>query len=788
MSNQAASWTVHDTRHAAGAIDDNLEALLKVVDEPDNDEMYARHEPFVARAGGGGYTKATQVFVSPSPLTPAEIGGTPVKDPMESFNAWARGQTPTSNRNSPTPTGGFMGVARQAPNTGNGAANRHLNMNGGVAGTPAKLGATPTRGPGLEAIQEHRRQLLQQMEELEMQELELRNRQNGNGYNNQSDSSNLFSVQSRQPFSQGLNPFAASFGAPTPSQPQMTAESIRGRVYETAKDQHGCRFLQRALDSNYDRDMAQVIMSEIVPYVPELMTDQYANFLVQKLFDMMPHDVRFSVAKVAAPQMPMIALTPHGTFSVQKLIETITTREEMLVVRDALSADVVRLVVDVHGNHVIQKVLQRFDHPDKQFIYDAVSTDCASIAMNKQGCCVLQRCLEYASPEQHKALVSTILDAALDVVEDPYGNYVVQYVLESDEVEINDRIGLMFLPAISRLAINKFSSNVMERVLRRTSQHVKDKYCEALCDLNTATRLLSDDYGNYVVQTALTTGSPQHVETLTQTIRPVLHTIRNAPYAKKLEAKMDMIGRKKFSPTGGGGRGGQSGYRNFPSASAMPFSPMGGPIPQHMGGGMERNMMPPMMDASVGPLTPYAQAPMQHRPSSNIPMMTAAQRTAIDAAMVDAIGGNGSQQPAMQGATGGGGNFANNGSYQSNGGAAGGGGGNNGSGAQYQQPSKYTATSQMMPSAPHSNASNIQGGPNSHNNSGNTYNSRFTDGNASGPAHAGGGYQQGPNQQGGNGGAGNNGQHNYSNGMNGSNNNYHGNGGNGRGANRGRRF
>jgi hypothetical protein len=116
--------------------------------------------------------------------------------------------------------------------------------------------------------------------------------------------------------------------------------------------------------------------------------------------------------------MPQIALTAHGTFSVQKLIETITTREEMVVVRDALSGDVVQLVMDVHGNHVIQKVLQRFDHPDKQFIYDAVAMDCVNIAMNKQGCCVLQRCLEFASPEQHASLVTTVLDSALNPLEE----------------------------------------------------------------------------------------------------------------------------------------------------------------------------------------------------------------------------------------------------------------------------------------------------------------------------------------------------------------------------------
>jgi len=656
------SWTVQQedttpTRerrqggHHNDSHDSDLEELLQqVVDDDENEDMRpARTNPF-----------------SPAPLTPGELA-TPIKgqgDPLDNFNTWMRGQTPNSNRASPTPTGSnylvsggntpASGTRGPHPGYGSNASMTTPSKNGGrwdVDSPSAQQRGMPPKD--LHLIKEQQRLLRQEMEKLQMAEMELcggRQSPSGHGGMNQQNMPGYMSEYEMA--NGGLNPFAASFGNPTHQ--HLTAENIRGRVYETAKDQHGCRFLQRALDSNYDSDIAHVIMNEIVPYVPELMTDQYANFLVQKLFDIMPHDVRFNVAKVAAPQMPQIALTAHGTFSVQKLIETITTREEMVVVRDALSGDVVQLVMDVHGNHVIQKVLQRFDHPDKQFIYDAVAMDCVNIAMNKQGCCVLQRCLEFASPEQHASLVTTVLDSALNIVQDPFGNYVLQYVLETDDVSVNDRIGYLFLGHLIALGVNKFSSNVLEKVLRRSSQALKDKYCEGLSDPQTAARLVSDDFGNYVVQTALTTGSPGAVDGLVQTIRPLMHMIRNAPYAKKLESKLEIIAKKgqmggmhkgggpmspnrmygnaqrpQVMPHYGNDSGSNSGGSpmNFTeyNANAQPFLPQGRGMPPSNSASSFSN---PSL-ASIGSPSPHArqhqqqQQQQQHAPNGNVSVAVA---------------------------------------------------------------------------------------------------------------------------------------------------------------------
>lgn len=62
-------------------------------------------------------------------------------------------------------------------------------------------------------------------------------------------------------------------------------------------------------------------------------------------------------------------------------------------------------------------------------------------------------------------MVDEIINNALTLVQDPYGNYVVQYVLELGDAQFSDRLIRQFIGHMSGLSVQKYSSNVMEKVI-----------------------------------------------------------------------------------------------------------------------------------------------------------------------------------------------------------------------------------------------------------------------------------------------------------------------------------
>uniref|UniRef100_A0A0A9WRZ5 PUM-HD domain-containing protein n=1 Tax=Lygus hesperus TaxID=30085 RepID=A0A0A9WRZ5_LYGHE len=103
----------------------------------------------------------------------------------------------------------------------------------------------------------------------------------------------------------------------------------------------------------------QRILNAIEPVLHEVMSDAYGNFLVQKLFEVAPRAERLRLFASPSLQQNLchVAASPHGTFAVQRLIETLRNEQEEYVVFAALQHNLLQLLTNVNGGHVLYKMM-----------------------------------------------------------------------------------------------------------------------------------------------------------------------------------------------------------------------------------------------------------------------------------------------------------------------------------------------------------------------------------------------------------------------------------------------
>ncbi|EMD87334.1 hypothetical protein COCC4DRAFT_134433 [Bipolaris maydis ATCC 48331] len=311
----------------------------------------------------------------------------------------------------------------------------------------------------------------------------------------------------------------------------------RQEIYSLCKDQHGCRFLQKKLEER-NAENIQIIFDETAPHVVELMTDPFGNYLCQKLLEFCNDEQRNILVRNAAPAMVQIAFNQHGTRALQKMIEFISTDDQTQMIIRALSGQVVDLIQDLNGNHVIQKCLNHLKSPDAQFIFDAVGEHCITVGTHRHGCCVLQRCIDHASGFQKVDLIRKITAHSFHLVQDPFGNYVVQYILDLNDASFTTPMCQGFQGKICELSKQKFSSNVIEKCIRCAEPHVKGMMIEELLDVEQLEQLMRDSYGNYVIQTALEFAPAELCVHLIEAMRPILPSIRQTPYGRRIMSKV----------------------------------------------------------------------------------------------------------------------------------------------------------------------------------------------------------------------------------------------------------
>ncbi|XP_044506257.1 pumilio homolog 12-like isoform X2 [Mangifera indica] len=184
-------------------------------------------------------------------------------------------------------------------------------------------------------------------------------------------------------------------------------DEVTGKIYFMAKDQHGCRFLQRKISEGTSEDTEKIFL-EIIDHVVELMTDPFGNYLVQKMLEVCNEDQRMQILLAItrkAGDLVRISCDMHGTRAVQKVIETLKSPEQFSLVVFSLKPGIVTLIKNMNGNHVAQRCLLYLQSEHSKFLIEAATNNCVELATDRHGCCVLQKCLTHSEDEQRHRLI-----------------------------------------------------------------------------------------------------------------------------------------------------------------------------------------------------------------------------------------------------------------------------------------------------------------------------------------------------------------------------------------------
>jgi hypothetical protein len=143
----------------------------------------------------------------------------------------------------------------------------------------------------------------------------------------------------------------------------IPAEEARGRGSRTqGYDLQGDL---RSLPRTHDRYVARILP----PPFTDPSEDPFGNYLCQKLLEYSTDEQRNVICESVANDLVGISLNMHGTRAVQKMIDFLSNPRRPEQIRSiilALSLNVVSLIKDLNGNHVIQKCLNRLIPEDNQ--------------------------------------------------------------------------------------------------------------------------------------------------------------------------------------------------------------------------------------------------------------------------------------------------------------------------------------------------------------------------------------------------------------------------------------
>jgi len=188
-----------------------------------------------------------------------------------------------------------------------------------------------------------------------------------------------------------------------------------------------------------------------------------------------------------------------------------------------------------------------------QFIVDDVLANVKTLCCHPYGCRVLQRMLEHCVDYQKTATLDKIQLCHKALLDDQYGNYVIQHVLQyGRESDRDSLLKIIVENDLLKLSRQKFASNVVEKLLKYGNSHQRNTIVRQMLRVVTEGEtsqegvgssvlllMVRDAYANYVVQTAIDVvpeGNEKRM--LLEELKANEVQLRNYTFAKHIVAKL----------------------------------------------------------------------------------------------------------------------------------------------------------------------------------------------------------------------------------------------------------
>jgi len=213
------------------------------------------------------------------------------------------------------------------------------------------------------------------------------------------------------------------------------AQAMHGKMFDLSTQTYGCRVVQKALEHVLVEEQA-VLVKELQPEILKVIKNQNGNHVVQQIIAVVSRSEIDFIMDSMKGRISELASDAYACRVVQRVLERGTDDDKAFILKE-LHACAQMLVVDQYGNYVAQHVIQHGKPEDRSKMIEVVIPQVVGLSKHKFASNVVETCIAHGTPEQQRAIRDQILPAndtqnsLLQLMKDPYGNYVIQKLLDT---------------------------------------------------------------------------------------------------------------------------------------------------------------------------------------------------------------------------------------------------------------------------------------------------------------------------------------------------------------------
>ena len=248
------------------------------------------------------------------------------------------------------------------------------------------------------------------------------------------------------------------------------------------------------------------------------MTNLYGNYFIQNLIKNSNFKQINLIYTYIQKDYVLIAKDYSGTHVLQKLLDynnilfnnncisnninNIKILEKIIL--SSIIDKEIEMAFNTNATHVLQKIILTIPEQNRQFLNEKIYSNLIDLCLDSNGICLVKKLISSTKYILNKKRIINIINSrCIEISQNPYGNYAIQFLIEEWGINLCYEIVNNIIENISNLSMQKYSSNVSEKIIELIDENNIDYVYQKLFDENILLNVLKNKYGRFVLQKAV---------------------------------------------------------------------------------------------------------------------------------------------------------------------------------------------------------------------------------------------------------------------------------------------
>jgi len=276
----------------------------------------------------------------------------------------------------------------------------------------------------------------------------------------------------------------------------------KGDILSAFNNQKNTLLLQKCL-SETNKDLLNNIINEMSGTFSEIIKNKNGNYFCSDLFKVCDKNQRIIILKEIHNTLSEDCVDEYGTHPIQTLIELSQCEEEYELILSSFNDYniILKASLNPNGSYVIQKIIVHIPERYRMKFNLLFLKFLNVLSMDMFGVCTVKKFIGYTKNELLvKQVLNIILNNFVNISENQYGNYLIQYILEH---WWNTQEGLflkqMCVSKFHILAGNHYSSYICDLFIKLSNLKEKKLLMNSLIKDNIIAILANNNIGNIII-------------------------------------------------------------------------------------------------------------------------------------------------------------------------------------------------------------------------------------------------------------------------------------------------